>query len=110
MLYTLNKHNFVSSMPILVNFSVVVIRNGNAKCRKWSALECLRVSWVHVPMCTCYRKYSMLISLGLSSAPVSVWNLRLAMKTVVDSDSVAVFKSRLKTFLFSRAFFLPFSQ
>ena len=46
----------------------------------------------------------MLISLRLSSAPVSVWNLRLAMKTVVDSDSVAVFKSRLKTFLFSPGF------
>ena len=31
-------------------------------------------------------------------------------KTVVNSDSVTVFKSRLKTFLFSRAFCLPSSQ
>ena len=43
-------------------------------------------------------------SLGRSSASVSVWNLGLAMKTVVDSDSVAVFKSGLKTFLFSPGF------
>jgi len=31
-------------------------------------------------------------------------------KTVVNSDSVTAFKSRMKTFLFSRAFSLPFSQ
>ena len=48
-------------------------------------------------------------SLGRSSASVSVWNLGLAMKTVVDSDSVAVFKSRLKTFLFSRVLSSLFS-
>ena len=41
------------------------------------------------------------------SAP-AVWNSR--PKTVVNSDSVAVFKSRLKTFLFSRAFSLPSPQ
>ena len=40
------------------------------------------------------------------SAP-AVWNP--LPKTVVNSDSVIVFKSRLKTFLFSRAFFLPSS-
>jgi len=31
-------------------------------------------------------------------------------KTVVNCDSTTVFKSRLKTFLFSRAFSLPFSH
>ena len=41
------------------------------------------------------------------SAP-AVWNS--LQKVVVNSDSVTVFKSRLKTFLFSRAFSLPFSQ
>jgi len=33
-----------------------------------------------------------------------------AAKTVVNSDSVTVFQCRLKTFLFSRAFSLPFSH
>jgi len=41
------------------------------------------------------------------SAP-AVWNS--LPKTVVNSDSVTVFKSRLKTFLFPRAFSLPSSQ
>ena len=41
------------------------------------------------------------------SAP-AVWNSLL--KTVVNSNSVTVFKSRLKILLFSRAFSLPFSQ
>ena len=41
------------------------------------------------------------------SAP-AVWNS--LPKTVLNSDSVAVFKSRLKTFLFSRAFSLPSAQ
>jgi len=39
---------------------------------------------------------------------LAVWNSLL--KTVLNSDSVTVFKLRLKTFLFSRAFSLPFSQ
>ena len=38
----------------------------------------------------------------------AVWNS--LPKTVDNSDSVTVFKSRLKTFLFSRAFSLPSSQ
>ena len=38
----------------------------------------------------------------------AVWNSLL--KTVLSSDCVAVFKSRLKTFLFSRVFSLSFSQ
>ena len=41
------------------------------------------------------------------SAP-AVWNS--LPKTSVNSDSVAVFKSRLKTFLFSRAFSLSSAQ
>ena len=41
------------------------------------------------------------------SAP-AVWNS--LPETVVNNDSGTVFKSRLKTFLFSRAFSLPFSQ
>ena len=44
---------------------------------------------------------------GTESAE-SVWNS--LPKTVVISDSVTVFKSGLKTFLFSRAFCLPASQ
>jgi len=38
----------------------------------------------------------------------AVWNSLL--KTVLSSDCVAVFKSRLKTFLFSRVFSLSFTQ
>jgi len=39
---------------------------------------------------------------------IYVWNS--VPKTIVNNDSVAVFKSRLKTFLFSRAFSFPSSQ
>ena len=38
----------------------------------------------------------------------AIWNS--LPKTVIDSDSITVFKSRLKTFLFSQAYSLPFSH
>ena len=50
---------------------------------------------------------SRIVSYYRCSAP-AVWNS--LPKTVVNSASVTVFKSRLKTFLFSRAFSLPSSH
>jgi len=38
----------------------------------------------------------------------AIWNS--LPKTVIDSDSITVFKYRLKTFLFSQAYSLPFSH
>ena len=56
----------------------------------------------------CQPSTTRLVKRAYRYSAAAVWNS--LPKTIVTSDSVTVFKSRLKTFLFSRAFCLPFSQ
>jgi len=61
----------------------------------------------------CYLRYLETQCVNFSELNFSELNFRAAKslpKTVVNSDSVAVFNSRLNTFLFSRAFSLLSSQ